>query len=73
MHGNVAEWCLDYYGAYPNEAVRDPTGPEKGKYRVARGGAWDKLPAACRSASRLRLPEEYRAGNVGLRVVVEIE
>ena len=74
MHGNVAEWCLDYYGPYyPKEVEKDPTGPEKSSYRVARGGAWDKLPAACRSACRLRLPEEYRAGNVGFRVVVEIE
>ncbi len=73
MHGNVAEWCLDYYGIFPTETVRDPKGPERGKYRLARGGAWDKLPAACRSAARLRLPEEYRAGNVGFRVVVEIE
>jgi len=73
MHGNVAEWCLDHYGAYSTEAVRDPKGPERGTARLARGGSWDRPAAMCRSACRQRLPEAYRAGNVGFRIVVEIE
>ena len=73
MHGNVGEWCADYFGAYDTGEVTDPKGPARGKWRVVRGGAWDKLPAACRSAARWRLPEDYRAGNVGFRVVVELK
>ena len=38
MSGNVAEWCQDWYGSYPNAAVTDPTGPTSGTYRVHRGG-----------------------------------
>jgi len=72
MHGNVAEWCADRYAPYPAEPVTDPTGGERGSYRVVRGGSWDKLPPYCRSACRTRLVEDYRSGAVGFRIVVEI-
>jgi formylglycine-generating enzyme required for sulfatase activity len=54
MHGNVWQWCNDYYGAgyYAESPREDPRGPATGKMRVLRGGAWDCLADKCRSAYR---------------------
>ncbi len=52
MHGNVQEWCLDwwYNSGYGSDAVVDPYGPETGVLRVLRGGGWNRPPQLCRSA-----------------------
>lgn len=52
MSGNVLEWCLDWYGDYPGGSVADPTGPERGYYRMARGGSWRTDSRPGRSAAR---------------------
>ncbi|MBO4544163.1 MAG: formylglycine-generating enzyme family protein, partial [Verrucomicrobia bacterium] len=56
MHGNVEEWCLDWWGDYPASSVTDPTGPATGDYRMQRGGSCDGFTYAgmCRSAERSR-------------------
>ena len=52
MHGNVWEWCSDWYGKYPKGSVSDPSGPSEGSERVIRGGSWIIVAAHCRSACR---------------------
>ena len=52
MHGNVWQWCQDWVGHYPQNDVVDPQGPEKGTHHVLRGGAYNRSPAVCRSATR---------------------
>ena len=58
MHGNVAEWCNDFYSAtyYAQAPERNPRGPQEGKERVLRGGAWNSSTAACRSTYRASDP-----------------
>jgi formylglycine-generating enzyme required for sulfatase activity len=52
MHGNVHEWCSDWYGDYPAGKATNPTGPGTGFSRVIRGGSWDQGAASCRAAAR---------------------
>ncbi len=52
MHGNVAEWCSDWYGPYGTDAQTNPTGPSSGSARVIRGGSWNDAAGSCRSANR---------------------
>lgn len=53
MHGNVAEWCNDYYAdAYEAGPAQDPAGPESGEDRVLRGGSWKTSDESCRSSAR---------------------
>jgi formylglycine-generating enzyme required for sulfatase activity len=69
MHGNVLEWCSDWYSStyYSSSPGSDPTGPEAGSDRVERGGQWGSSPGSCRSANRSRSSPDLGSTKVGFR------
>jgi formylglycine-generating enzyme required for sulfatase activity len=70
MHGNVWEWCSDWYDDkhYGSALRTDPQGPSSGLLRIVRGGAWSVGVAACRSAIREGSNPAFRVSNRGFRV-----
>ena len=71
MHGNVWEWCQDWYDDYPSGAVTDPTGPASGSSRVYRGGGWESTAADCRSGVRDGFPRRSKPGFSPPRIKVD--
>jgi formylglycine-generating enzyme required for sulfatase activity len=67
MHGNVFEWCSDWYDGKLRGGV-DPIGPEEGSSRVLRGGGWWFYPGGCRSAFRFNFAPPSRLNGLGFRV-----
>lgn len=73
MHGNVLEWCNDWWSWWGSDAVTDPVGPGSGVSRVFRSGGWSSYAPNCRSAGRYNDPPGNSSANRGFRPVRSAE
>lgn len=69
LHGNLNEWCGDWFGSYTSAPKTDPRGPSTGSNRVFRGGGWGSYGLGCRSAYRGDYSLDGRAADIGLRLL----
>jgi len=75
MHGNVMEFCSDYFHrAYQNDFATNPQGPSSGSHAIVRGGAWDFPAFRCRSADRIGFEIIYDnvQNDLGFRLAADL-
>jgi formylglycine-generating enzyme required for sulfatase activity len=70
MHGNVWEWCLDWFAPYQAGNLSDPVGPAQGKFKVFRGGGWNNAIEFARSANRFMMAPSNGIYFVGFRMAL---
>jgi formylglycine-generating enzyme required for sulfatase activity len=71
MHGNMCEWCSDWYGKYDIKEISNPKGPETGEIKIIRGGGFWTPGWRCRSACRVGDPPGNRGAGLSFRIVKE--
>jgi formylglycine-generating enzyme required for sulfatase activity len=74
MHGNVNQWCQDWYDYhyYRKSPRSDPVNETGSELRVVRSGSWGSFPTICRSANRSGSTPDYRNNTFGFRVVMQL-
>jgi formylglycine-generating enzyme required for sulfatase activity len=74
MHGNVNQWCQDWYDFhyYRKSPRNDPVNETGSEMRVLRSGSWGSYPGICRSAHRSGSTPDYRNNTIGFRVVMSL-
>ncbi|MBY0230654.1 MAG: SUMF1/EgtB/PvdO family nonheme iron enzyme [Gemmataceae bacterium] len=72
-HGQVWEWCGDWFARFERGARTDPKGPDAGEGKVLRGGSWSATPAGCRASFRGSISPELRNYYYGLRVACSVD
>lgn len=69
MHGNIMEFCYDWYGEHPYNLVIDPTGSQNGNSKTYKGGSWNLVATSSRSAWRNQIGKDTRSNTIGFRIV----
>ena len=69
IHGNVMEWCMDWYGFYPSGSIIDPIGALSGSNRVLRGGGRSNNSKDCRLSRRRNFSPDYKSYTIGIRLL----
>ena len=73
MHGNVWEWCQEWYGDYQKVSIKDPEGSSNGEHRVLRGGSWFYHAGSCRAGLRFRDAPDVRDDSCGFRLLLPLD